>query len=122
MRLYWNLEVATLVDGIYAEKELVSVIDERAQLVISEREKILRAEYPTKNDRALTMLIRALNSPDTREAICKDIINDKEYRKLLGIKIIRRNNKEIVVHKYSYVFMVREEKVAPVYNRASVIR
>ena len=122
MRLYWNLEVATLMDGIYAEKELISVIDERAQLVISEREKILRAEYPTKNDRALTMLIRALNSPDTREAICKDIINDKEYRKLLGIKIIRRNNKEIVVHKHSYVFMVREEKVAPVYNRASVIR
>lgn len=122
MRLYWNLEVAALTDGIFAEKELVFVINDRAQTILEDREKVLREEYPVKNDRALTTQIRALDSPENRDAICMEIINDTKYRKLLGIKIIRRNNREIVVHKNSFVFMVKEEKKAPVYDRASVIR
>ena len=119
MKIYLNLRVKELVDGFYASKEICTLLNERVDIIIAEREKALIKRYPNKNDRVLTSLLRTLNT--SGDEIIKDILNDAEYRKLLGIKIVRRNNCNYVVHRFSLVFKITEEKAA-IFTRAELVR
>lgn len=121
MRLYLNLEVKELINGIYADKETALEIKTKMKEVLREKERLIREEYLGDSDRVISFFVRQINSPDEIEKVYNDIIEDIRLKKLLGYKIIRRNNKNILVHKDYFVLMVREEKTY-VLDRASLIR
>ena len=121
MRPYLNLEVKELINGIYADKETALEIKTKVKEILREKERLIREEYFGDSDRVISFFVRQINSPDEIEKVYNDILSDIRFKKLLGYKIIRRNNKEILVHKDYFVFMVREEKTY-VLDRASSIR
>ena len=120
MKIYFDLKVKNVVDGYLAEDDIISLLEAQTDIIIKEREAVLNKKYPVINDRAVASYF--LNLYSKKDEIILDILNDNEYKKLLGIKIIRRNNCNVIIYKGSLIFKITEQKEFLGLSRTNVIR
>ncbi len=110
-----------LTDNVSVCEELEDRFKTEISKLIEEQERIISADYPVRT-RAVASLIAKINSPEKREELYENLANDRDYLEPLGMKVIKRNNKLVIVPRNYFVFMVQETESAFAYSKAAVRR